>query len=145
MGHRWNCPSDWEAEREARWAAQRDAESHWGKSYSDPYECDHANRAYRDEYDSTYRRREEELAEERRYAQRRAQQRAEEEEYERQCYEAAEQEAAMRAEEEAYWAALEAEAMSREDATQQLQGNAESPSSSDLNATGGISRPKENE
>lgn len=119
MGHRWNCPSDWEAERQARWDAERDAGSRWGRSYSDPYECDHSNRAYRDEYNYQYRQAEERMAEERRIEQRRLQRRMEEEEYERQCYEAAEQEAAMRAEEEAYWAALEAEEMERQQREQE--------------------------
>lgn len=36
-------------------------------------------------------------------------------------------------------------AKSNASTTAPLQGNAESPSSSDLNATSGISRPKENE
>src|SRR5262245_48108462 len=80
MSHRWDCPTDWEAEREGRYAGDR------GRSrYSNPYadECHEAEQAW----DRGYRRgmydREEREAEER-AAERRAagrRQAAEEEEY----------------------------------------------------------------
>ena len=85
MSHNWNCPDDWEAKSEARRNAERDHEYRWGKSYSDPYECDHANRAYRDEYDYQFRRAEEQAAEER-AAQRRAEERRHEQECEEEYY-----------------------------------------------------------
>ncbi len=118
MSHNWNCPSKWEAEREARYAAERDQESRWGRSYSDPYDCVEANRAYRDEYDSSYLRAEEQAQEER-AAQRRAEQRRHEQEQEEEYYRQQAEEASQM--EAAYNAAMErdyAEAMAREQALQ---------------------------
>ena len=86
--HNWNCPDDYEARRQARWDAERDQSYGWGRSYSSPYDCDHASEQYRREYDYEYQRREEEAAEERRAQRAREQQRAEEEEIMRQAEEA---------------------------------------------------------
>ena len=117
MSHSWNCPTDWEAEREARYAAERDRERGWGRSYSDPYDCHHSNEAYRREYDDAYRRSEEQAAEER-AAQRRAEARRYEEEMEMEYYrQAAEENEMARAQEAEYYEAMERQRWEDEQAT----------------------------
>lgn len=44
MSHRDDCPDRWTARR----AGKRDYENRGYRSYSDPYDCDEANRAYHD-------------------------------------------------------------------------------------------------
>lgn len=96
--HSWNCPNDYEARRQARWDAQRDQSSGWGRSYSSPYDCDHASEEYRRTYEREYQDREREAAEERRAQAAREQARQEEEWAIRQA-----EEEYYRQQEEAHW------------------------------------------
>ena len=94
MSHRRDCPSPWDAERQA----QDDYRWHGPNTWT-PYssDCDEAARAYDAEI--------ERLEDERRAEHRLEERRREEAELERQMYEEAER----RAEEEAYWREMEAE------------------------------------
>lgn len=103
MSHRWDCPDEYEARERARRDASFDQEYGWGRRYGSPYECDEASDHYRRAYEREFSYREEQADEERR-AERMRQARLEEEAYYEQLY--AEQ-AAMEADERAYWAEQE--------------------------------------
>jgi hypothetical protein len=93
MGHRDNCPDDYEARSQARRDADRDIDYGY-RSYRSPYDCDHANEEYRRSYGAEFDAREEELRMERAAARRREEQQAEEQYY---------AECAYRAEEDRHW------------------------------------------
>lgn len=99
MGHRWNCPTPWTAEREGERAFER-GEGYWRNPYRDDgwgrSRCEDADRAWQRGYRDAERREEERQAERRAEERRREEARwrqQEQEQYDEQ----------MRAEEEAYW------------------------------------------
>lgn len=84
------CPDRYQAERAGRDRAHSDFDFSGYRSYGAPYECDEANRQYRDAYDSEWRYQEDRADEER--AARARQERLAEE---------------RRQEEDAYWYAMQ--------------------------------------
>lgn len=101
VSHRSNCPTDYEARREAERNAERDHHYGWGRSYRSPYDCDEANRAYSREYEHEFQRLEEEAAQARRAEARRQAQREEEAYLEQQYHEQQQWEEELRLQQEA--------------------------------------------
>ena len=108
MGHRWDCPTDWEARRQGERSFER-GDGSWRNPYRDDWHrpsCEEAERAWSRGYRDAERQAEEHAAEQRAQA-RRDQARREEAEYFRMQEEEAQQQAyydeEIRQAEERHW------------------------------------------